>query len=91
MTYNFQDIINLFLNGETSGRAGAKSAPGNLGIQGDQLLHYTTPIMERSEKGIIVNQLDFKSYDDALKYAKENNYKKIIVYENNKSIIKEVA
>jgi len=43
------------------------------------------------EKGIIVNQLDFKSYDDALKYAKENNYKKIIVYENNKSIIKEVA
>lgn len=55
MTYNFQDIINLFLNGETSGRAGSKSAPGNLGIQGDQLLHYTTPIMERSEKGIIVN------------------------------------
>ena len=37
------------------------------------------------------HQLDFKSYDEALKYAKENNYKKIIVYENNKSIIKEVA
>ena len=55
MAYNFQDIINMFLNGETSGRAGSKSAPGNLGIQGDQLLHYTTPIMERSEKGIVVN------------------------------------
>lgn len=55
MTYNFQNIIDLFLAGETSGRAGSKSSPGNLGIQGNQLFHYNTPIMERCGEEMIVN------------------------------------
>lgn len=52
---NFQSIINMFIEGATEGRAGTKSAPGNLGIKGDQLLHYTTPIMERYQGNFVVN------------------------------------
>lgn len=52
---NFQTILDSFLNGETSGRAGTKTAPGNLSIQGNQLFHYTTPIMERYNDSFIVN------------------------------------
>ena len=52
---NFQDIIDSFLSGATTGRAGSKTSPGNLGIKGDQLFHYTTPIMERDGKELIVN------------------------------------
>ncbi|BDZ78238.1 hypothetical protein [Claveliimonas bilis] len=55
MNLNFQTIIDMFIAGETSGRAGSKTAPGNLSIHGNQLMHYSTPIMERTEKGFIVN------------------------------------
>lgn len=55
MTYRFKDIIDMFLKGERSGRAGSKSSPGNLVIHGDQLFHYTTPIMERVDNQLIVN------------------------------------
>ena len=52
---NFQSILDSFINGETSGRAGTKTSPGNLSIRGDQLFHYTTPIMERYKESFIVN------------------------------------
>ena len=52
---NFQSLIDLFISGETSGRAGTKSAPGNLYIQQEQLIHYNTPIMERYKDTYIVN------------------------------------
>ena len=55
MTYRFQDIIDMFLNGETNARAGSRTSPGNLGIKGDQLFHYSTPIMERIGNMIVVN------------------------------------
>ena len=56
---NFQTIIDLFLAGETSGRAGSKTAPGNLYIKGEQLIHYNTPIMERYGEEYIVNRSQY--------------------------------
>lgn len=52
---NFQNILDSFLEGETTGRAGTKTSPGNLYINGDQLFHYSTPILERISDGLIVN------------------------------------
>lgn len=52
---NFQTLIDMFISGETTGRAGTKTNPGNLAIQNNQLIHYSTPIMERSNNGFIVN------------------------------------
>ena len=55
MVYTFANIITMFLEGAESGRAGSRTNPGNLSIHGNQLFHYTTPIMERTENGYIVN------------------------------------
>ncbi len=40
--------------------------------------------------GIIVNEINFNSLDEAMKYAKENGYSKVINYKDNKIEIKEV-
>ena len=40
--------------------------------------------------GIIVNEINFNSLDEAMKYAKENGYSRVISYKNNKIEIKEV-
>lgn len=55
MVYTFTDIITMFLEGAESGRAGSRTNPGNLSIRGNQLFHYTTPIMERTENEYIIN------------------------------------
>ncbi len=52
---NMTDIINEFLEGATSGMSGSKTAPGNLKIQGDQLIHFSTPILERYGDKFILN------------------------------------
>ena len=41
-------------------------------------------------EGIIVNEMKFSSIDDAIKYAKDNGYSKIIEYKNNNISLKEV-
>ncbi|WP_026522950.1 hypothetical protein [Butyrivibrio sp. VCB2001] len=55
MTYNFQSLIDAFLEGATEGIVGSRTSPGNLYIRDDQLIHYSTPIMERANEEIIVN------------------------------------
>ncbi len=42
------------------------------------------------DSGIIVNEMNFDSYEKALEYAKENGYSTIIVYENNGISVKGV-
>lgn len=51
----FQEVIDMFLSGETDGYAGTKKNPGNLRIIDDQLLHYSTPIAERYDDKYLLN------------------------------------
>ncbi len=52
---NFVQVINNFLAGMSDSEDGAISATKTLKIQGDQLIHYWTPIAERRDGKIIVN------------------------------------
>lgn len=52
---NFVQVINNFLAGMSDSEDGAISATKTLKIQGDQLIHYWTPIAERRDDKIIVN------------------------------------
>ena len=51
----FSDIIDGFFKGETNLHSGTKTAPGNLFVTGDQLIHYSTPMVERYGDSYIVN------------------------------------
>ena len=63
-----------------------------LTIQPDELFVKATINNEGFRKeGIYVNQSSFKSLDEAMKYAKENGYDKVIEYTSNGFDIKEVA
>ena len=53
MNITFQNLIDMFIAGKTSGVSGTR---GNLKIVGDQLIHYDTVIAERYNKKIIVNE-----------------------------------
>ena len=55
MSVTFEQLINSFLEGMSDTDIAAKSSTGTLKIQGDQLIHYWTPIAERTEDRIIVN------------------------------------
>lgn len=43
MPATFQQIIDLFVDGATEGYSGTKTNKGNLKIEGNQLIHYSTP------------------------------------------------
>ena len=49
---NFKEISEAFISGATDGKS---SGQGNLKIQGDQLIHYSTPILERYGDLFILN------------------------------------
>lgn len=53
--YTFVQVITNFMSGMSDSEAGAISAKKTLRIQGDQLIHYWTPIAERNDGRIIVN------------------------------------
>ena len=55
MAITIKQLIDEFANGATEGFTGTKSNPGNLLIKGSQLIHYQTPIAERTEDGWIIN------------------------------------
>lgn len=55
MSVTFEQVIKNFLDGIKQNEDGAKSSTGTLKIQGNQLIHYWTPIAERCEGKIIVN------------------------------------
>lgn len=55
MSVNFEQLIKSFMSGMPDSDPEAISSTGTLKIKGDQLIHYYTPIAERSEGKIIVN------------------------------------
>ena len=55
MSVTFENVINNFISGMADTEDGAISTTKTLKIQGDQLIHYWTPIAERRDGKIIVN------------------------------------
>ena len=55
MSVTFENVISNFISGMSDTEDGAISTTKTLKIQGDQLIHYWTPIAERRDGKIIVN------------------------------------
>lgn len=55
MNVTFKDVINNFISGMNDSDDGATSSTKTLKINGNQLIHYWTPIAERWNGKIIVN------------------------------------
>jgi hypothetical protein len=55
MSVTFENVITSFISGMLDTDEGAVSTTKTLKIQGDQLIHYWTPIAERRDGKIIVN------------------------------------
>ena len=55
MSVTFENVINNFIAGVLDTEDGSVSTTKTLKIQGDQLIHYWTPIAERRDGKIIVN------------------------------------
>lgn len=55
MSVTFEHVIKNFINGAKAGAEGSLSSTGTLKIQGEQLIHYWTPIAERYNNKILVN------------------------------------
>ncbi len=55
MTINFKQLIDMFISGETHAISGTERNPGTLKIVNNQLLHYSTPILERYNDKYILN------------------------------------
>lgn len=55
MSVTFENVIQSFISGMLDTEEGAVSTTKTLKIQGDQLIHYWTPIAERYDGKIIVN------------------------------------
>ena len=55
MNITFQQLIEMFLDGETDAISGTPKNPGTLRIVGNQLIHYNTPILERLDSKFIFN------------------------------------
>lgn len=48
-------VIENFIAGVKEGDAGSVSSTNTVRIKGNQLIHYSTPIIERDEDGFILN------------------------------------
>ena len=55
MPITFQQVIDQFIAGDKEGYSGTSKNHGNLKIEGDQLIHYSTPILERLGEKYIFN------------------------------------
>jgi len=49
------NVIENFIAGIKEGESGSVSSTKTVRIKGDQLIHYSTPIIERDEDGFILN------------------------------------
>ena len=49
------NVIENFIAGIKEGEGGSVSSTKTVRIKGDQLIHYSTPIIERDEGGFILN------------------------------------
>lgn len=52
---NAKELVVAFLNGEKEGYAGANRVLSNTRIIDNQIIHYSTPILERSDSLFILN------------------------------------
>lgn len=55
MPITFQQVIDQFVAGDREGYSGTSKNHGNLKIEGDQLIHYSTPILKRYNDKYIFN------------------------------------
>lgn len=55
MPITFQQVIDQFIAGDKEGYSGTAKNHGSLKIEGDQLIHYSTPILERMGEKYIFN------------------------------------
>ena len=55
MSITFENVIKNFISGMLHTEDGTASTTKTLKIQGEQLIHYWTPIVERCDGKIIVN------------------------------------
>lgn len=55
MNKTMKDIINEFKSGAEEGISGNKSNPGNLKIKKNQVIHFATPILERTQRDCLLN------------------------------------
>lgn len=55
MSGTFENVITGFITGMSDKEEGAISTTGTLKIRENQLIHYRTPIAERTDDKIIVN------------------------------------
>lgn len=49
------EVIKNFINGLKEGEYGTVSSSNTVRIKGNQLFHYSTPIIERDEDGFVLN------------------------------------
>lgn len=62
---NISELIEAFLSGETSGFSGNSPVLSNTKIVGNQILHFSTPILER-EDVFIFNETKYSIQTDRL-------------------------
>ena len=55
MSVTFVQLIKSFIDGMNDNDDNARASSGTLKIQGEQLIHYWTPIAERVDKKTLVN------------------------------------
>lgn len=63
---NSEKLIEAFCGGETSGYAGASIVLSNIRIIDNQLVHYSTPILERYGDSYIFNITRYSPQTDRL-------------------------
>ena len=77
---NQTDLIKEFINGATSGEV------GNAKIQGDQFIHFSTPMIERYKDKYIVN---ISRYTDVTRFLQRKINS--IIPENKKITVEKVT
>lgn len=55
MAITCRNVIENFIVGIKEGESGSVSSTKTVRIKGNQLIHYSTPIIERDEDGFILN------------------------------------
>lgn len=63
---NQKELVEGFLGGAEEGFSGSSLALSNLRIKGSQIIHFSTPILERIEGRYILNMTKYSKQTDML-------------------------
>ena len=63
---NQKELVEGFLGGAEEGFSGSSLALSNLRIKGSQIIHFSTPILERTEGRYILNATRYSKQTDIL-------------------------